>query len=183
MKKMLVIFLGILLVVGGVFCLMQPISTFLTTGYIIGAFMFCDAIANIVAWFDAKKYVNISGWYLFEAIMSLVFGVIIILNIRMQFAVDMAIVYLVCVWMIFAAISRITLAMKIKKINNILPNVFKNKRWIGLLLTGIFMIIFACICIAQPSIMSVVLGIFISCAIILNGVGLITLGSYIPKNI
>ena len=181
MKKFLVILLGVLLVAGGVYCLFQPVSTFLTSGYVVGVFILCDAIASIVAWFDARQYVKISGWYLFEAIVSLIFGVVVIVNVGMQFAVDMAIVYLVCIWIIVAAVTRITLAIRIKKVNDLLPNAFKNSRWIGLLVVGILMIVFACICMAQPGIMSVILGVLISWAIIFNGLGLITLGSYIPS--
>ncbi len=183
MKKFLVILLGVLLIVGGVGCLFRPVSTFLTTGYIVGVFIFCDAIASIIAWFDAKKYVSISGWYLFEAIVSLIFGIMVILNGRMQFAVDMAIVYMVCAWVIIAAAFRIALAIKIKRVNDILPNSYKNSRWVGLLVVGILMIIFAAICMAQPGIMSVLLGTFISMTIIFNGVGLVTLGSYIPSKV
>ena len=181
MKKFCVIFLGFLLIIGGIFCLFQPVVTFLTTGYMVGVFILCDAIASIVAWFDAKKYAKISGWYLFEAIVSLIFGIIVIANGRMQFAVDMAIVYLVCAWVIVAAAFRISLAIKIKKVNNYLPNAFKNSRWIGLMIIGILMIIFAVICMVQPGIMSIVLGTFISLTIIFNGAALITLGSYIPS--
>lgn len=181
MKKFCVILLGVLLVAGGVYCLFQPVSTFLTSGYVLGVFILCDAIANIVAWFDARKYVNISGWYLFEAIISLIFGIVVIVNVGMQFAVDMAIVYLVCIWIIVAAATRITLAIRIKKVNNLLPDVYKNSRWIWLIVAGILMIVFACICMVQPGIMSVILGVLISWAIIFNGLGLITLGTYIPS--
>lgn len=182
MKKILVILLGIILVAGGVFCLFQPVATFLTTGYVLGVLILCDAVASIVAWIDAKKYVNISGWYLCGAVVSLIFGILVVLNVKMQFAVDMAVIYLVCAWMILAAIVRIVLAVRIKKVNDVLPDTFKNSRWIGLLLVGILMIVFACICMAQPGIMSVLLGVLISCSIIFNGVALITLGSYIPSN-
>ncbi|MBO6119485.1 MAG: DUF308 domain-containing protein [Lachnospiraceae bacterium] len=181
MKKVLVMLLGIVLVIGGIFCLFRPVSTFLTTGYLVGVFILCDAIANIIAWFDAKKYMNISGWYLFDAIMSLIFGIIVVINGMMQFAVDMAIVYLVCAWVIVAGAFRISLALKIKRVNDKLPNVFKNSRWIWLMIAGILMILFAVICMMQPGIMSVILGTFISLTIIFNGATLITLGSYIPS--
>ena len=179
MKKILVMLVGIVLVLGGLFCLFNPSATFFITGYVIGAFILCDAIANIIAWFDSKKYINISGWYLFEAIISLLFGITVMLNVTMQFAVDMAIVYIICIWIIIAAIFRISLAIKIKKINNILPSVFKNKKWISLLLIGILMIVFAVICMIQPAIMSILLGTLISLVIIFNGISLITLSSYI----
>ena len=184
-KKFFVILLGIILVAGGIYCLFTPVQTFLSTGYVVGVLILCDAIANIVAWFDIRKYVQISGWYLFGAIVSLIFGVVVIINIPMQFAVDMVIVYMVCFWIIFAAIARIMLGVRIKKVNNVLPNAFKNSRWFWLIIAGILMIVFAGICMAQPGIMSVILGVLIGWYIIFNGVSLITIGSYIqaPANV
>ena len=182
-KKFCVILFGVILVAGGVYCLMTPVTTFLTTGYVVGVIIFCDALASIVAWFDVKKYVNISGWYLVAAIISVIFGIIVMVNGVMQFAVDMAIVYLVCSWIIVLAISRIVLALRIKKFNDLLPNAFKNNRWIWLIVVGVLMIVFAVICMAQPGIMSVILGVLISWTIIFNGLSLITIGSYIPTKI
>ena len=102
-------------------------------------------------------------------------------NGAMQFAVDMTIVYLVCAWIIILAIARISLAIRIKKVNNVLPDAFKNSRWIGLILVAILMIVFAVLCMVRPGIMSVLIGVFISWVMIFNGLSLITLGSYIPN--
>lgn len=180
-KKILVILLGIILVVGGIFCLFTPYVTFLSIGYVVGVLILCDAIANIVAWFDVSKYVNISGWYLFSAIISAIFGIAVIVSLKMQLAVDIVITYMVIAWIIILAISRIVLAVRIKKFNDLLPNAFKNSRWIGLIITGVLMIAFAIFCVIKPGIMPLLLGILISWTIIFNGVSLITLGSYIPN--
>lgn len=180
-RKFFVMLLGCLLLVCGICSLVTPLSTFFAMGYVIGVLIFCDAIANIVAWFDAKKYVDVSGWYLVSAIISAIFGIIIIANVRMQFAVDMAIVYIVSAWIVALAISRINLAIRLKRVNNALPNFLKNSRWIGLILVAILMIIFAIVCMMQPGIMSVLLGTLISWVMIFNGLTLVTLGSYIPN--
>ena len=140
MKKFLVILMGLLMVIGGVYCLLTPVATFLTTGYIVGVIIFCDAIGNIVAWFNVKKYLEISGWYLANAIISLIFGVIIMLSIGMQFAVDMFIVYALAVWVIMLGISRISMAIRMKQLINKLPKVFNNKRWVEILIFGILMV-------------------------------------------
>lgn len=178
MKKFLVILMGLLMVVGGVYCLFTPVTTFLTTGYIVGVIIFCDAIGNIVAWFNAKKYVEISGWYLANAIISLIFGIIIMLSIGMQFAVDMFIVYAVAVWVIMTGISRISMAIRMKQLMNKLPKIFNNKKWLGILLFGILMVLFGILCVFKPIVLSSVLGVLIAWFIIFAGASLITLGSY-----
>lgn len=170
--------MGLLMVVGGVYCLFTPVTTFLTTGYIVGVIIFCDAIGNIVAWFNAKKYVEISGWYLANAIISLIFGIIIMLSIGMQFAVDMFIVYAVAVWVIMTGISRISMAIRMKQLMNKLPKIFNNKKWLGILLFGILMVLFGILCVFKPIVLSSVLGVLIAWFIIFAGASLITLGSY-----
>lgn len=180
-KKLLTIFLGCVLVVGGLYCLFTPIETYLTTGYVIGVLVLCDAIGSIVAWFEVRQYGEISGWYLVGAIVSFIFAIILIINIPMQFLVDMALIGMIAAWIIVLAISRIVLAVRIKKVNDMLPNAFKNNRWIGLILSSILMIVFALFCAARPQFASALLGVFISINIILVGVGLITLASYMPK--
>ena len=171
--------MGLLMVVGGVYCLFTPVTTFLTTGYIVGVIIFCDAIGNIAAWFNAKKYVEISGWYLANAIISLIFGIIIMLSIGMQFAVDMFIVYAVAAWVIMTGISRISMAIRMKQLMNKLPKIFNNKKWLGILLFGILMVLFGILCVFKPIVLSSVLGVLIAWFIIFAGASLITLGSYI----
>ena len=180
-RKILVMLLGVLFLVCGICSLVNPFRTFFMIGYVVGVVMLCDAIANIAAWFDAKKYVDISGWYLVSAIISAIFGIIVIISPLMQFAVDTTIVYLVCAWIIVLAVARISLALKIKKVNNVLPDVFKNSRWIGLIFVAILMVAFAVFCMVRPGIMAGLLGVLISWVMIYNGVTLITLGSYIPN--
>ena len=180
-KKLFVMLLGFLFLICGIYSLVTPITTFLIAGYVVGVIILCDSIADIVAWFESRKYADISMWHLISAIISAIFGIILIANVPMQFAVDIAIIYFVCIWIIVLAIARISLALKLKRVNNALPNVLKNSRWIGLIIMAILMIVFAVICMMKPVIMSGILGIVISVIVILNGVSLITIGSYIEN--
>lgn len=179
MKNFLVVLMGILMVIGGVYCLFTPVTTFLTTGYIVGVIIFCDAIGNIVAWINAKKYVEVNGWYLANAIISLIFGIVVMVSLRMQFAVDMFIVYAIAIWVIMLGISRISLAIRIKQLVDKLPKVFKNKKWGYILALGILMVIFGVLCLFKPIVLSSMLGVFIALIMIFAGASLITLGSYV----
>ena len=180
MRRFLTIFMGVLMVIGGFFCLFSPVTTFLQTGYIIGVIIFCDAIGNIIAYIDAKKYsqAQISGWYLVDAIISLIFGIAVIVSIRMQFAVDMVVVYIIAWWVVIIGISRIALGVRIKKLANAFPEVFSNKRWLAIILFGVLMIVFGILCMFKPIILSSMLGVMIAILIICAGANLITLGTY-----
>ena len=179
MNRFLVILMGLLMVIGGVYCLFTPVTTFLATGYVVGVIIFCDAIGNIVAWVNAKTYVEVSGWYLANAIISLIFGIVVIVSLRMQIAVDMFIVYAIAIWVIILGISRISLAIRMKKLIEKLPKVFKNNKWGYVLALGILMVIFGLLCMIRPVVLSSMLGVFIALIMIFAGASLITLGSYV----
>ena len=179
MRRFLVILMGVLMVAGGIYSLFRPVTTFLSTGYVIGVIIFCDAIGNIIAWFEVKKYVQVSGWYLADAIISLLFGIAVIVSLNMQLAVDLAVVYIVAIWVIVIGISRISLSIRMKKLVNALPDTFKNSRWLGILIIGILMIVFGILCICRPAVLASMLGVFIALLTIFAGTSLITLGSYV----
>lgn len=180
MGKFLTILMGLLMIIGGVFCLFRPADTFMeTAGYMLGVIILFDAIGNISTWINAKKYANVSGWYLVSAIISLIFGIVVICSIRAQIITDIVIVYMVISWTIIVGVVRIALAIKMKSLQKEMPEVFKNSRWVVILLTGILLILFAVLCICVPAIMVHFLGVFISLCMIFAGASLLTLGTYV----
>ena len=179
MKRFLTMLMGILMVIGGVSCLFTPVSTFLATGYVIGFIMLFDAIGNIFAWFNARKYQEISGWYLVGAIISGVFGLIIMTKPAVQAGLDIFIVYMISTWVIISGVYRIVMSLRIKKLKDALPQIFKNKKWVGVLITGILMIVIGIICLFKPIYMSSFLGTMIALVFIFSGANIITLGTFI----
>ena len=177
-KKILTIIASIIIMISGVYALMTPTATFMSVaGYLVGVVILCDAIANISIWAEAKKYVEVSGWYLASAILSLICGIIIIVSMAMQLAIDYMIIYMVAIWIIIMGILRIALAVRMKQYMDKIP-VFKNNRWIIILCLGILMILFGIVCIANPVILSTMLGILIGLMLLAVGASLLTIGMY-----
>ena len=177
-KKILTIIASIIIMISGVYALMTPTATFMSVaGYLVGVVILCDAVANISIWAEAKKYVEVSGWYLASAILSLICGIIIIVSTAMQLAIDYMIIYMVAIWIIVMGIFRIALAVKMKQYMDKIP-VFKNNRWIIILCLGILMILFGIVCIANPVILSTMLGILIGLMLLVVGASLLTIGMY-----
>ena len=176
-KKVLLIILGVLTVVSGFFCLLNPVLVFLQLGYIVGVFILFDSIGNIIAYFDSRQYMQISGWYLFNAIVSLFFGLLIIISLRMQMAVDVVIAYMASIWLLIAGFTKVSMAIRIKKLQNEIV-LFKSNRWVVILISGIFIILFGILCLVKPVVMSSLIGTILSLAIIFVGVNIITFGSY-----
>ena len=177
-KKILTIIASIIIMISGVYALMTPTETFMgVAGYLVGVMILFDAIANISIWAEAKKYVEVSGWYLASAILSLIFGIVIIVSMSMQLAIDFIIIYMVAVWIIIMGILRIALAVRMKQYMDKIP-VFKNNRWIIVLCLGILMVLFGIVCICNPVILSTMLGILIGLMLLVIGSSLLTIGMY-----
>ena len=177
-KKILTIIASIIIMISGVYALMTPTETFMSVaGYLVGVVVLCDAVANITIWAEAKKYVQVSGWYLASAILSLIFGIAIIVSTSMQLALDFIIVYMVAIWIILMGILRIVLAVRMKQYMDQIP-IFKNNRWIIVLLLGILMIAFGIVCMCQPVILTTMLGILIGLMLLVVGASLLTVGMY-----
>ena len=177
-KKILTIIASIIIMISGVYALMTPTETFMSVaGYLVGVIILCDAIANISIWAEAKKYVQVSGWYLASAILSLIFGIAIIVSTSMQLALDLIIVYMVAIWIILIGILRIVVAVRMKQYMDQIP-IFKNNRWIIILLLGILMIAFGIVCMREPAILTTMLGILIGLILLEVGSILFTIGMY-----
>ena len=177
LKKVLTIILSILIIIAGFYCLFNPTMTYLSVGYLVGVIILFDSITNITIWADAKKYVEVSGWYLASAIISLIFSIVLLVSVRMQFIVDLMIIYMIAAWIITMGIMRISLAIRMKKVMDKIP-VFKNKKRMAVLALGILMILFGIVCFFEPTVLSTMLGLFIGFMIIVIGCNLLTIGMY-----
>ena len=178
-KKFFVMLMGILVIFSGVFSFIRPISTYASTGYVIGFVILCEAVGNIIAWFETRKYEQVSGWYLASTIVSVIFGMLILCSPIMQLSIDIFIVYFISIWVIIMGVYGISAALKIKSFKDKLPEIFRNKRWVGVLITGILMVIFGVVCLFKPMVQATVLGIFISMFLIFAGINLVTIGTYV----
>ena len=86
--KVLSVILGILMIIGGLYCLFNPALTYLGIGYVIGVAMLLDAIARIHAWWQYRKNGDADGWMLAGGILSCIFGLVLIVDVAAQLSVD-----------------------------------------------------------------------------------------------
>ena len=167
------------MIVGEVFCLFRPITTFLQTGYVIGVIMMCDAIGNIALWINAKKYVEVSGWYLAGAIFSLLFAIALICSLRMQAVTDIVVTYMVAAWIILLGITRVVVSFYLRALSEKVPEKFRNNKWMAVLLLGIVIIVLGFIFCLRPVLRMGILGTLMAWAMIILGANLMTIGTYI----
>lgn len=179
MRRFLTMLCAIFMIVGGVICLFRPISTFLQTGYVIGVIMLFDAIGDIFAWFEAKKYQEISAWYLVSAILSFIFAIILIGSLGLQMATNIVVTYVVAFWVISHGVMRVVTAFRLRGLKKRLPQVFTSNKWIAVLLLGILSIVLGIIFCMRPVVLMGLIGFIMAFAMIVIGANLLTIGTFI----
>lgn len=169
--KILGIILGVMVVVGGVFCMLTPILTFASLGWVIGAVMVAEGIANIFTWSSRKNAGFADGWTLAGAILSTVLGLAIVCSGFLQFAVDDILAYLVAFWLIAGGFARIFAAFSLRGMYKDGAPVGKN--WGLILLAGICVVVMGFICLFHPLLTMASAGFLVGLGIVSAGCSLI----------
>ena len=79
---------GILMVLTGAFCFMNPGQTFLSLAFIVGLVMVINGLIHAMAYFIGRGLHNKgdnNGWILTDALITLILGILILCN---QLVVD-----------------------------------------------------------------------------------------------
>ena len=174
MKKVLMAILGILLAICGFIMITRPIQAFSTLGYVIGAVLLVNGIANIVLWFKMRKVEDVSTWFLISSILSVIIALAVLLDVMFKIAFEMVLVYIVAIWFIVTGIMRIVLAFKTKKAykEGIMP---EGKGWGLILLMGILLLICGVLSIVNPFTLVLAMGLVLGVNMMFCGIDLIAM--------
>ena len=173
--KVFAIILGVLMVISGFFCLLNPTLTYMGTGYAIGAAMLFDAFAHIHAWFQLRKTKEGDGWLLAIGILSLISGLILITDVVAQLVMNDFVAYMAGVWLLIHAGIVIANAFLIRKAGQSSKTGAIGRNWWVLLILGILMCIFAVLGLMNPTIIMAAIGTFIGLGTIMAGCETITI--------
>ena len=175
--KVFTVIFGILMIATGISCLFKPVYTSLLLGYALGLSMVFDAVGGFINWHGAKKEGSADGWMLVSAILSAVFGGIVLSNIIVQTGVTLFIIYSFAVWLLCRGILDIVIAFRIRRFHKNLDTKKIGAHWYIRLCLGILICGFGILCLINPSIMASIIGIFIGLGIISAGANMITLAT------
>lgn len=176
-SRIITILIGIVMIVTGIYCLFTPVMTYMTLGYIVGFNMVADAIGGIVTWSSRKKEGEADGWTLAGAIISLLFGVVLLGSTAMQLAVDAVIVYIAAAWLVVIGILRIVHASRVHKLRKALDAEIIGKRWWLMMLIGILLVIGGVLSFINPTGLIIAIGILFGLNIIVAGAHLIAVAA------
>lgn len=181
MRKTLSIIFGVLMIIGGIYCIAAPGITFLTIGYVVGVNMIFDGIGRIINWSQLRKESNSSVWVLISAILSLGFGVALLMSDILQLVLDVYIVYMIAIWLIILGALRIAHALRVKQARDVVETVKVDtqfgKSWWAAMILGVLLVVAGVVSLFAPATLAKVIGVVIGVSIIVAGANLVHFGT------
>ena len=174
--KVVSIILGILLIIGGAYCILTPIATYSTISWLIGLAMIVEGIGSAITWNDMRKNGFADGWTLAGAIISIILGVFLLGSFAARFAVDLFIAYIIAAWLIIGGIVRIVASIKVRKLDRYEGGSAVGSSWIVLLILGILVVICGVLCMINPLSVMIGVGMMLGISIVCVGVDLFARG-------
>jgi len=154
--------LGVLMVILGLYGLSRPVAFFASLGWLIGLAVLCAGFDGFGAWWTGRKTKSVSAWDLVLAILSIVFGVMLISNVWMRVLTDEMLLVYFGVWIALSGAVRIFNAVK-----------FKPKAWGLLAVLGAALIVLGLVSLAHPLITALSIGLCVAMNFMLQGINMI----------
>ena len=170
--RIIKVILGVMLAVGGIYCMMTPITTYSVIAWLIGLAMIVEGVGGIVTWMERRRLGLANGWTLAGAIVSLVLGIALLGSYMLQFAVDAFIAYLIAIWLVVAGIARIVAAIGARN-SQLQPGAGSMVLQIVL---GVLIAILGVLCIFNPLSVVAGVGMMLGISIVVVGVDLVIAG-------
>ncbi|MBQ7564862.1 MAG: DUF308 domain-containing protein [Lachnospiraceae bacterium] len=171
-KKILMFILGLLVLIGGIYCVARPGLTYLSMVWVIGFVMFFHAIEDIVTYGERKRLGIADGWNLAGAIIACLCGLAIIISGQAELVTGATLLYFLFVWLISAGIVGIIGAFKLRKHKETgIPAIDSfTGRWGWYVVLGILMILAGCFGFAHPILTMLSIGWIVGIDIMVAGI-------------
>ncbi len=167
-QRIFTIIMGVLLTIGGIWCMTVPLSTVTALVWIFGIFMFVRAVAEIATYRERKAAGFADGFSLAMSIISLIFGLLLIVSWKMQLvAVDVLLLF-IFFWLIFGGVMSIVSAVQLKRLFDMNP--------VAGIIIGIIMILVGMLGIAHPLVAAMSVGLIVGINIAVSGIDLVVRG-------
>lgn len=108
------IILGVLLIIGGVSCMLTPFATYLSTGVFIGAFMLVYGIAGLIRGFQKKAH----ALEIVVSVLAIIVGVISFIRPGTALVFDGVMLYVIAAWFVIQGVVSIVIAFQMKSVSS-----------------------------------------------------------------
>ena len=99
--------LGIMLILSGIFCLFSPVSSSTVIPYMIGIALTATGIGKLIRRADERRFYGQSSWSFAGAVVSLIFGILLMVSPTLQLSMGTTVVVLIGCWITIMGILRI----------------------------------------------------------------------------
>ena len=171
--RILTILSGILMILTGVFCFINPGQTFLSLAFIVGLVMVVNGLIHSIAYLTGRGLHNKgdnNGWILTDALITLLLGILVLCN---QLVADSSIHMVFGMWVLVSGILRIESATHINRAK-------KRSNFRAAMITGIFTVLIGLFGFINPLVTwlstIILLGIFM----VMQGINIVELGINMP---
>ena len=152
--------LGIMLILSGIFCLFSPVSSSTVIPYMIGIALTATGIGKLIRRADERRFYGQSSWSFAGAVVSLIFGILLMVSPTLQLSMGTTVVVLIGCWITIMGILRIVHAF----------------HWYMALLPGIAMVAVGILNVLHPSIGLGMIGALVGVLMLLCGSTLLSFG-------
>ena len=162
--SILSIILGVILIVGGIFCMFTPLATFLSAGHIIAIMLFIYGIFGVVRFFQKEA----GALELISSILGIIVGVIAIVRPGGTLVIDNFVLNMVSAWLLVKGLIHIIVSIQGR--NEI-------KGWGWGVAAGALSIVAGILSFLNPTITAMTVGILMGMIFMENGIDMIVLGT------
>lgn len=107
----LILLFGVVAVLFGIMALVNPVSAGASITWAIGVLAIAEGVVGLIALFSQDAPAS-KGWMVLYAVVSLIFGVMAVLN---PLSMAEAMVWVAAVWFVFFGVMRIVFAIRVRK--------------------------------------------------------------------
>ena len=153
---------GVLLIAAGVYCLCNQDIAVLSAGLLLGLFMLVSGVIEIAVFAGTSGVLIGSGWLLLDGVLSVIMSLFLLFN---QWFTLLSLPFLFTIWLLFSGISRFVSAFDLRALGV--------RAWGWVLAIGILLIVGGFVCMMDPWVIVVAIGVTVGLVFILEGVSAI----------
>ena len=171
--RMLTIIGGVLMLLTGIFCFINPGQTFLAIAFVIGLVMVLNGLIHICAYMMGRGLNNKgdnNGWILTDALITLLLGILVLCN---QLVADTAIPLVFGMWVLVSGILRIEAATHINLER-------KRENFRITMITGVMTVVVGLFGFINPLVMFLSTVVLMGFFMVMQGINIIELGIDMP---
>ena len=153
---------GVLLIAAGVYCLCNQDIAVLSAGLLLGLFMLVSGVIEIAVFAATSGVLIGSGWLLLDGVLTVIMSLFLLFN---QWFTLLSLPFLFTIWLLFSGISRFVSAFDLRALGV--------RAWGWVLAIGILLIVGGFVCMMDPWVSVVAIGVTVGLVFILEGVSAI----------